>query len=379
MNVTRVFSGLFIVCFWIIAVSCNQSSADRMKARPPEIPVMKLKTKPVTLSRNYICEIKAVQYVEIRARVQGYLEDIYVDEGDQVKKGQPLFRISSNEYKEHVTRSEANLQQRIAEAKMKKLNVERIKLMVDKNVISKSELEVASAQLEAAESGVREAQSVLDNAKINLNYTYIRAPFNGLVDLIPFKIGSLINSGTLLTSVSKIDEVFAYFKVSEAEYIRLSGGELRNNRFSKEQRKIALLLADGSKYKHPGYIETMEGEFDRETGSIAIRARFQNPEKLLKHGSSGKILMRKKLDSAMLVPQESAFSIQDKNYVYVVDKKNIVRATNFTTVEQTEKDFVIEGLKEGDRIVLEGVTQLRDGMEVVPKNVSSDTSRISKL
>jgi membrane fusion protein (multidrug efflux system) len=366
----------FVAC---IVLSCNQTNADRLQSKPPEFPVLVLAPSDVTLGTQYVCEVKAVQFVAVHARVQGYLEEIFVDEGSHVKKGQPMFRISDNEYREMVTKAEANVQRMIAEAKTKKLQVERIRLMVDKKVISSTELEVATAQLEAAESGVNEANSILQNAKINLGYTFIRAPFDGVVDLIPFKRGSLINSGTQLTSMSNAGDVFAYFKLSEAEYIKLAGGELKNNRFSKQRRKVELLLADGTRYNHPGVIETMEGGFDPATGSIAVRARFSNPQQLLKHGSSGKIIMNKTMPDALLIPQASAFSIQDKNYVFVVDDQNIAHARNFTTVARTDKHFVTTGLRDGERIVLEGALQLKDGMKVTPKVVRADSAGITSL
>lgn len=334
---------------------------------------MTLAARNVSVPQEYICEINAVQFVEIRARVQGYLEEIYIDEGKSVRKNQPLFRISSNEYKEVVTRAEANLRRAIAEAKTKTLETDRIRLMVDKKVISATELEVAMAQKDAAESGVLEAQSVLENARINLGYTFIRAPFDGIVDRIPFKKGSLINTGTLLTSMSNIDEVYAYFKVSETEYLQFLHHEKDGSSETRIHQPVKLILADGSEYPHQGFIETVEGDFDRSTGSIAFRARFRNPDKVIKHGSSGKILMDKQWHNAVLVPQESTFTIQDKYFVFVLDKENKARSKNFNTLERYNDYFIAGGLKQGDRIILEGIQQVRDGMTVTPKRTETDT------
>ncbi|MBL0744167.1 efflux RND transporter periplasmic adaptor subunit [Chryseolinea lacunae] len=365
------FSGTFFF-------ACNESRASRNKDTLPELEVMTLRAQNISIPRAYICQINAVQYVEIHARVQGYLEDIYIDEGQLVRKGQPLFRISSNEYKEMVIRAEANVQRALAEAKAKSLEVERIALMVDKHVISESQLQVAKAQLDAASSGVGEARSVLENAKINLNYTFIRAPFDGVIDRIPFKKGSLINSGTLLTSLSNIDEVFAYFKVSETEYLQLLGKEIKGRKINAALAKISLVLADGSPYPLKGTIETIEGDFDRETGSIAIRARFSNPDFILKHGASGKVLLQRTWNNALLVPEASAFTIQDKNYVYMVDKNNIARARNFNTLARFDHCFVVSGLSPGERILLEGLQQIHDGQPVKPKAYSADSIRISR-
>lgn len=338
------------------------------------VPVM-----DVSIPRGYVCDIHAVQYVEVHARVQGYLEAIYVDEGEFVKKGQPLFRISSNEYREMVTKAEANLQRAIAEAKTKSLEVDRIKLMVDKKIISATELEVAKAKKQAAESGIEEAKSVLQNARINLDYTHIRAPFDGFIDRIPFKIGSLINSGTLLTSVSNIDEVFGYFRVSEADYLQFFNKEFHKGNLRNQLYKVALTLADGSIYPYEGKIETMEGDFDRQTGTIAFRARFPNPDKLLKHGSSGKILMQRKFEDAVLVPQKSTFAIQDKNYVFILDHKNIARARSFHAVDQYDQYFIATDLKKGDRIIVEGIQQLKDGVPIKPKMVVLDSTKLTRL
>lgn len=361
-----------LIVFLLIQSSCSRRPGTEDPVSPITLDVMTVASHDVSIPQEYICEINAVQFVEIRARVQGYLEEIFIDEGHFVKKGQPLFRISANEYKEMVTKAEANLRRAIAEAKTKKLETDRIKMMVDKNVISQTELEVATAEKEAAESGVVEAQSTLDNAKINLNYTFIAAPFDGIIDRIPFKKGSLINAGALLTSISNIEEVYAYFRVSETEYLQFIANGHSPTHQKRISQPVTLELADGSRYPNEGFIETMEGDFDRSTGSIAFRARFKNPQKILKHGSSGKILMTKRLHDAILVPQKSAFTIQDKYFVYVLDENNVARSTNFNTLDRYEDYFIATGLKKGDRVVIEGIQQLRDGMKIKPSKASGD-------
>jgi membrane fusion protein (multidrug efflux system) len=370
---------LLLISTTLLLTGCSQGNATTSDAKKlPELEVLTLQAQNVTIPRDYICEINGVEYVEIHARVQGYLEDILVDEGQFVKKSQPLFRISSHAYSEMVTKAEAALQRAIAEAKTKSLEVDRIRLMVDKNVISKTELEVATAQKEASESSVREARSVLENARINLSYTFIRAPFDGILGRIPFKKGSLINSGTLLTSLSNIQEVFAYFQMSEPEYLRLLGKEIKGRQFKKEHQTVSLVLADGSTYPFEGKIETLAGDIDQETGSISIRARFPNPDNTLKHGSTGKVLLHKTWQDAVLIPQESTFSIQDKSYVYVLDDQNVARVRNFRTLARYEKYFVVNGLRRGDRIITEGLQQLRDGVPIKPRHISVDSVRLTR-
>ncbi len=357
---------IFLALFTFL-LSCRQSDKPSDSKKPVELGVLTLASQNVSVPQEYICEISAVQFVEIRARVQGYLEEIMVDEGQWVKKGQPLFRLSANEYRETVTRAEANLRRAIAEAKTKTLEADRTALMVKKKVISATELEVATAQREAAESGVLEAKSVLENAKINLGYTYIKAPFHGIIDRIPFKHGSLINTGSLLTSLSNIDEVYVYFRVSETEYLQYLKTSGNNARRKITQQPVRLVLADGSNYPQQGFIETVEGDFDKSTGSIAFRARFKNPDKLIKHGSTGKVIIDRNWNNALLIPQQCTFTIQDKYYVYVLDRDNKVRSKNITTIERYKNCFITTGLKNGDRVVLEGIQQLRDGMLVAPK------------
>jgi membrane fusion protein (multidrug efflux system) len=183
----------------------------------------------------------------------------------------------------------------------------------------------------------------------------------------------------LLTSLSNIDEVFAYFKVSETEYLQLLGREVKGRKLTAVLGKVSLVLADGSPYPLKGTIETIEGDFDRETGSIAIRARFDNPDLILKHGSSGKVMLHREWGDALLVPEASAFTIQDKNYVFVLDKNNVAHTRNFNTLARFNHCFVVSGLKPGERIVVEGLQEIRDGQSVKPKHHSADTVRMSRL
>ena len=374
----RILLSAILLSITLFLVHCNTAIPKQPSAQST-YQVLTLQPTNIELPREYICEIDAEQYVEIRARVQGYLEAVFVDEGQWVKKDQPLFRLSSYEYQESVTRAEANLQRSIAEAKTNQLEVDRLKILVDKDVISKTELEVAIARKDAATSAIREAQSVLQNAKINLGYTLIRAPFTGVIDRLPFKRGSLINTGTLLTSVSKVDEVFAYFRVSEREYLDLLGKEIRGQKFNKDHQRVSLVLANQTEYPHEGYVETIEGDIDRATGTLAFRARFPNPKFTLKHGSSGKIQMKSMHKDAVLIPQESAFTIQDQYYVFQVDDNNTVHAHNFSMNGFYKDHFVVTGLEAGDRIVANGIQQLRDGQVIRPAAILPDSSRISKL
>ncbi len=311
---------------------------------------------------DYIADIHSVQNVELRARVKGYLEKIHVDEGKTVKAGQVLFSISSQEYKEELLRAKAMLKSAIADAKAAEVDYQNVKTLVEKNVVSKSELEMAKAKLDALNAKVEEAQAYESNASLKLSLTEIKAPFDGIIDRIPNKIGSLIDEGTLLTSISDNNEVFAYFNVSEMEYLEF----ISNKTDSAARNNLILILANNQPHPHKGSIETIEGEFDQSTGSIAFRARFPNPERILKHGSSGKVRLYKKVKKALIIPQKSTFEIQDRTYVYVVDKSDTVRLRTVVPRLRIPHLFILQsGLSANDRIVYEGIQNVKDGTKII--------------
>ncbi|AHM60370.1 RND family efflux transporter MFP subunit [Flammeovirgaceae bacterium 311] len=339
---------------------------------PKALPVTQVIAKDTILHYEYVADIQAVRNVELRARVEGFLEKIYVDEGKVVKKGQLLFRLNDEEYRAEVAKAKANYESAIAESKARELEVERLKVLVEKNVIAESELKVAQARLKAVYAKIEESRSAQSNAAQRLSYTSIRAPFDGIIDRIPFKAGSLIDHGTLLTTVSDVSAVNVYFNVSEGEYLEHVKSQL-NDEVTRSQ-KVNLVLADGTIYAHAGSIETMQGEFQASTGSIAFRARFPNPNSLLKHGATGKIRMASRIEGAVMVPQKAVFEIQDKYYVFTVDSNNQAHMKNFVPKTRFSHYYIVEsGLEAGDRIVYEGIQEIRDGMTIVPKPIGADS------
>ncbi len=316
---------------------------------------------------DYVSDIHSIRNVEIRARVKGYIETIHVDEGKMVKKGQTLFSISNQEYKEDVLKAKANLKNAIAEAKAAELDLQNIKILVEKKVVSKTEMEMAQSKLDALNANIEEAQSHEVSALLKLSFTEIKAPFDGVIDRIPNKVGSLIDEGTLLTTLSDNEEVYAYFNVSEKEYLDFAS----NVKEHSKKNDVSLILANNVEHSHKGNVETIEGEFDNATGSIAFRAKFANPEKILKHGSSGKIRLLKNLKNALVIPQKSTFEIQDKIYVFVVDDNNEIKMRSFIPKLRIPHLFIVEsGLSSKDKIIYEGIQDVKEGMlisaEIVP-------------
>ncbi|UOR06548.1 efflux RND transporter periplasmic adaptor subunit [Hymenobacter aerilatus] len=353
--------------------SCSEKSqADTTKSEVPKVPVVQLAPRDTILHHDYVADIEAVRNVDVRARVPGFLEHIYVDEGQVVKKGQPLFRINASEYKERVASSAAAVRNAQAQEQVAELELNRVQMLVKKNIIASSELDVAQAKLRAAQSTVQEARATRANASLNLSYTLIKAPFDGIIDRIPLKTGSLVDNGTLLTSVSDQGAVYAYFNVAENEYLEYAKARQRNTRTSSDS--VTLLLADGTTYRHGGRIETLEGEFEETTGSIAFRARFPNPEGLLKHNASGRVRLQNAVKDALLVPQRAVFETQDKNYVFVVGPNSKIRQQAFTPQARLSDFYIVKaGLKPGERIVYEGVQDLRDGNTIQAQPVAMKT------
>ena len=376
--IKKGFSRNFPIISLLLVLACSQPEESGKSKKIQTLPVTSIIMKDTIMHHEYVADIQAIQNVELRARVEGFLDRIYVDEGQEVKKNQLLFKINDEEYKAELAKAKANLQNAIAEAKAVELEVDRLQVLVDKNVVSDTEVEVAKAKLDAAKARISEAKSAQTNAYMRLTYASIRAPFNGIIDRIPLKAGSLIEDGTLLTTASDISEVFVYFYVSEAEYLQYVKNKIARD--NSNQTKVQLILADGSEYPYSGTIETMEGEFKASTGSIAFRARFPNPDKILKHRATGRIRLFNRIENAIFVPQKSVFEIQNKSYVYVVDANNQVKMKNFTPKTRFSHFYIVEsGLEPGDKIVFEGIQDLQEGMKIDPELVNMDTTMVYQV
>ncbi|WP_443938528.1 efflux RND transporter periplasmic adaptor subunit [Pedobacter sp. MW01-1-1] len=300
-------------------------------------------------TKEYVSQIRSVRNIELRAQEKGYLEKIYVDEGQHVQAGQVLFRIMPRLL-------QAELEKAQAETAAAEIELQNTKLLADKNVVSKNELAMAKAKLAGAN-----AETSL--AKMHLALTEIKAPFDGTIDRIPLKLGSLVDEGALLTSLSDNSQIFAYFNVSEPEYLNYQ--DLVK---SKGTQEVGLLLANNTLFNTKGKVETVESEFDNETGNIAFRARFANPGSLLRNGETGKIQMVVPLKNVLVIPQKATYEIQDKTYVFVIDAKNTVHSRNITVAAELSDLYVISsGLAEGDKILLEGVQKVKDDDKVEVK------------
>jgi len=318
---------------------------------------------------EFVANINALQNVEIRARIKGFIENIFVDEGKSVHKGQILFSISSKEYEQRLQKVKAITKSVEAELKSAEIEWENAKKLLDKNIIAKPEYDLTAARVDVLKAKVEEAVSDEERASLSLSFSEVKAPFDGVINRIPNKPGSLIEEGTLLTTISNIDNVYAYFHISEQEYL-----EYRNstpNEKKSLQRGVSLILANGDEYAHKGIIETSESEFDQGTGNIAFRAKFPNPEGLLKHGANGKVVIEKRIKKAILIPQKSTFEIQDKLYVYVLRKDSTLEQRNIISHIRLPHVFIVEsGLKADETILFEGAQNAKEGDKIIPLRVT---------
>jgi membrane fusion protein (multidrug efflux system) len=348
----------------MILASCSTTSQKEQQEETYKV-TSPLVTDTV-ITNAYVAEINALQNVEVRSRIKGFIETILVDEGATVNKGQLLFTISSREYQQNLQRAKASLQNALAELKSAEIELANTQKLLDKKIVAITELEMQQAKVDAMEAKVAEAQSDEAQANLNLSFAEIKAPFDGIINRIPNKTGSLIEEGTLLTSISNNKEVFAYYNVSEKDYL-----DYATAKGEGKSKEVSLVLVNGTLYNHTGKIETTESEFDRSTGNIAFRAKFPNPENLLKHGGSGKVLVKTELKNAMLIPQKSTFEIQGNIYVFIVDADNMVKQRQIIPLARLPHLYAIEhSLNANEKIIYEGIQRVKDGDKVQTETVS---------
>jgi membrane fusion protein (multidrug efflux system) len=340
LNNLYVAAGLLLV----LLNGCHRSEE-------PEEAISKLEVthplrKDTTIVKEYVSQIHAFRHIELRALERGYLQDIFVDEGQIVNKGQRMFKIMPNVY-------QVDLQKAKAEAEMVRIEYENTKALADKSIVSPNELALARAKLNKAEAEVQLAQT-------HLNFTDINAPFNGVMDHLYARHGSLVDEGDLLTTLSDISKMWVYFNVPESEYL-----DYKLNKSEQSPIKVKLKMANGALFDQPGIIETIEAEFDNKTGNIEFRAAFPNPKQLLRHGETGNILIDIPYKNALLIPQKATFEILDKTYVYVVTKDHQLEQRLINVAAELPHVFIVKsGLNEKDLILLEGLRKVHNGQKI---------------
>ena len=307
-------------------------------------------TSPVQMDtmiyKDYVCQIHAINHIEMRSQEKGYLQNIYVDEGQHIHKGQQMFQIMPALY-------ESEMEKAKAEVNFAEIEYENTKRLADSNIVSKNELAMAKARLD-------KEKAELNLAQTHLAFTDIKAPFDGIMDRFNARLGSLVDEGELLTTLSDNSKMWVYFNVPEAEYLDFA------THIKKEgQPKVKLRMANSEIFGHEGIVETIEADFNNETGNIAFRATFPNPEGLLRHGETGTIMMPTYLKGAIIIPQMSTFDILDKKFVYVVDAKGVLTSRQITIGQEMPHLYVVtSGLGPNDKILLEGLGKVKNNEKI---------------
>jgi membrane fusion protein (multidrug efflux system) len=348
------------IAIFLGLISLSLPACQRMHAEEKgeqqehhQIVVTSPEIKDVTVTQPYVCQIRSQRHIAVKALQEGYLEEIQIKEGQAVKQNEVLFKIVPTLYK---TRLDAEA----AEAQLAQIEYDNTKRLFEKNVVAFPEVALAQAKLDKAKARAA-------NAAAELNFTVVRAPFDGIIDRLEQQQGSLVKKEEVLTTLSDNSVMWVYFNVPEARYLdykaRQKDKSAPQQQLKLPDSRIELVLADGSKFDQTaGDTLTIEGKFNNETGNIAFRADFQNPHHLLRHGQTGNVLIHRTLHKAMVIPQRATFEILDKRYVFVVSEDHVVHQREITVQNEMDDIFVIKkGLDVKDKIVLEGVRQVRDG------------------
>jgi len=346
MKISQTLAVITLALISLSLPACD-THKDHPELEQHKIVVTSPMAKDVVITQQYVCQIHSRRNIKVRALENGYLEEIRVNEGQAVKKGDLMFKVVPTLY-------QARLDAELAEAKLAELELNNTRRLARENVVSENEVALFQAKLAKAKAKVKLAEA-------EMYFTTVRAPFDGIIDRLHEQLGSLIKEGDVLTTLSDNGLMWVYFNVPESRYLDYMAGLGQD----KESQRIELVLANGSKFSQAGKIGAIEAQFNNETGNIPFRADFPNPDGLLRHGQTGTVLIHRTLTNAIVIPQRATFEVLDKRYVYVVGEDEVVHQRDVAVQNEMDDIFVIKsGLGVNDKIVLEGVRQVRDGEKV---------------
>lgn len=346
-----------------------------------EYPVKTVGTQSVGLESSYPASIKGMQDIEIRPKVQGFITKLCVKEGQTVRAGQLLFVIDNVTFTEAVRQAQASVASVRAQLATAQLTYNNKKELHKQNVIGDYDLQSAANTLANTHAALAQAQAALASAKQNLDFCFVKSPANGIIGDLPYRVGALVGPSMTqaFTTVSNINTMYVYFSMTEKDVLEMTKKSGSTARAIAEYPSVKLELADGSIYAHSGKIATISGVIDKTTGSVSMRADFANPERLLRTGGSGNIIVPY-TNTAIVIPQEASSDVQDKHFVYIVGSDNKVKYTEITVNEDNDGTnyIVTSGIKPGDKIVVGGVSSLQDGMEIKPITEAQYAEKLKK-
>mgnify|MGYP006144417281 CR=1 FL=1 len=360
---------LFICAFAATALQACKNGDESAEDLGIPLPVITIKSETATTSFEYLGVIEGVVNVEIRPQVEGILEEIHIDEGDFVDQGQSLFKINELPYMEQLNNAKANVELERAKLRNAQIEIDRLTPLVENEVIADVQLQTAKSNYEIARAALEQSRALEATAKINLGFTNIKAPVSGYISRIPKRIGNLVTKSDdqPMTVLSDIHDVFVYFSMSESDYLFYERMK-KDTTARKISPNVKLIMADGVVYEHTGFIDANSGQIDRSTGSISLRAKFPNPDYLLRSGNTGKVIMEQVHPNVILIPQVATITIQDKTFIFTLDNDNRAIRKEVTIEGKTEEKYIISGknLMPNDRVVTSGFDRLTEGTKVNP-------------
>lgn len=360
---------MFVALAALSLVSCGKKSGGSLAdLQDNEFAVRTVGESSADMQTTYPATIKGIQDVEVHPKLSGYITNVYVHEGQYVRAGQVMFTIDSETYRAAVSQSQAALNTAIAQANTTRLTYLNNKKLFAQHIIGQYELATALNSYKTAEAQVAQARASLASARETLAWCTVTAPASGVVGSLPFKKGALVSAQSTLTTVSDVSTVEVFFSMSEADILGMSKTAGSVTGVIHEMPTVKLQLADGTVYNQPGRVVKMSGVIDATTGAYTLIAHFPNPQGLLKSGGAGQIIVPHVSNNIISIPQEATSQVQDKYFVYKVDKNNKVKYTEITVNPQNDGQnyIVTSGLNAGDRYVSKGISKLTDGEQIKP-------------
>ena len=370
MNVRKIVFGA--IALSLVMVSCGNKNANpfgQVDTTPKEYPTTVLSEQDAQLETVLPVTLKGQEDIEIKPRLEGFIDAMYVDEGAVVKKGQALFKINSPQTEQTYTTALASVNSAKAQVNTAKLNVDRVRPLAEKGIVSQVNLATYENAYQTAEAALSQAEAALKNAQVSRSWTTVTSPVDGIVGSVPFRLGSLVNSQNTLTTVSSIDNIFAYFTMNEKELISLLDGLEGNTQSEKIKNlpEVTLIMADKTVYGEKGTIKTITGQVNTTTGTVTLRAQFPNKAGLLRSGFSGNISIPKYINNVIIIPQAATIAKQNKRLAYKVVNDSVAVQTLISVISMPDgKNYIAtEGLSTGDRIVTGGIATLSDSARIV--------------
>lgn len=363
----------YVLCALLLS-SCAGNQQQSYEAAPVDVDFMAVQPSDASTEKRYPGTIEGTINVDVKAQVSGYLATIYVKEGDYVQQGQTLFKIKDDVYAEQVENSQALLLAAQAAEESARIELQKIKPLVTGKVVTELQLQTAEANYAAAKAQVAQAKSTLGSSRINAGFTLIKAPVSGYIGRIPNRVGNLITPTdmTPLTSLSEINQVLVYFSLSEADYIAF----MQDQKQDEGMNTVELIMANGEVYPQKGRIESASGNVDRTTGSVPLKAVFVNPDKVLRSGGSGKIVIRKNLKQVLTIPMASVKDIQNKYFVFALADSNKVAMKPIEITGHSGDNYIVKaGLQAGEKVALNRIDVLAEGMPVTPTGEQKATAQ----